>query len=146
MKLTTIGSTQYGGLYSNGDGQEIMINPKPGLGDVVARTESQIICAECKGGVINTRHSGQVSRLYKGLCEAVGLLMATPPQGRQIAVVPLTASTLRLAERLAARCALAGIEIALVGSRGEIHEVIPALARDQKPHATMQAASARVNR
>ncbi len=49
--------------------------------------------------------------------------MATPSQGRQVAVVPLTESTLRLAERLAPRCALAGIEIALVGSRGEVMDV-----------------------
>ena len=69
--------------------------------------------------------SGQVSRLYKGLCETVGMLMATPSQGRQVAVVPFTESTLRLAERLAPRCALAGIEIALVGSRGEVRDVRP---------------------
>lgn len=69
---------------------------------------------------------GQVSRFYRGLCETVGLLMATPSQGRQIAVVPLTASTQRLAKRLAPRCALAGIEIALVGSRGEVMDVVSA--------------------
>lgn len=51
--------------------------------------------------------------------------MATPSQGRQVAVVPFTESTLRLAERLAPRCALAGIEIALVGSRGEVRDVQP---------------------
>lgn len=81
------------------------------------------ISAECKGGIINTKHPGQVSRLYKGLCETVGMLMATPSQGRQVAVVPLTNSTLRLAQRLAPRCALAGIEIALVGGRGEVIDV-----------------------
>jgi hypothetical protein len=48
------------------------------------------------------------------------MLMAAPSQGRQVAVVPLTDSTLRLAQRLAPRCALAGIEIALVGGRGEV--------------------------
>ncbi|UVO40725.1 hypothetical protein KUL72_31630 [Bradyrhizobium arachidis] len=36
--------------------------------------------------------------------------------------IPIT----RLAERLAPRCALAGIEIALVGSRGEVMDVKPA--------------------
>jgi hypothetical protein len=68
--------------------------------------------------------------LYKGLCETVGLLMATPSQGRQVAVVPFTQSTLRLAERLAPRCALAGIEIALVGSRGEVRDVQPVTGRE----------------
>ena len=58
----------------------------------------------------------------------VGMLMATPSQGRQIAVVPFTEGTLRLAERLAPRCTLAGIEIALVGSRGEVRDVRPAPA------------------
>lgn len=89
----------------------------------MAKAGDHIISAECKGGIINTRHPGRVSRLYKGLCETVGMLMATLSQGRQVAVVPLTESTLRLAERLATRCALAGIEIALVGSRGEVVDV-----------------------
>lgn len=122
-KVSSIGSTSYGGLYRTVAGQTITINPKSGLGDVVAEARGGIITAECKGGTINTRHPGRVSRLYKGLCETVGMLMAMPSPGRQVAVVPLTDSTCRLAERLAKRCASAGIEIALVGSRGEIMRV-----------------------
>lgn len=122
-KVSTLGSTAYGGVYRSPAGQTITVNPKSGLGDVVADVGDYVISAECKGGIINTRHPGQVSRLYRGLCETVGMLMATPLQGRQVAVVPLTDGTLRLAERLAPRCALAGIEIALVGSRGEVLEV-----------------------
>ena len=49
--------------------------------------------------------------------------MATPSPGRQVAVVPYTEATLRLAIRLAPRCALAGIELALVKNRGEIIDV-----------------------
>ena len=124
-KVSSLGTTTYGGVYRNATGQTIIVNPKSGLGDVVAEVGDQIVSAECKGGIINTRHAGQVSRLYKGLCETVGLLMATPSQGRQVAVVPLTEGTLRLAERLAPRCGLAGIEIALVGSRGEVMDVKP---------------------
>lgn len=90
---------------------------------MVAEAAYGIISAECKGGIINTRHPGQVSRLYKGLCETVGMLMATPSLGRQVAVVPLTNATRRLAERLAPGCAIAGIEIALVGSRCEVVDV-----------------------
>jgi hypothetical protein len=123
IKISSVGTTSYGGTYRNAAGQEITVNPKSGLGDVVAEVGNHFISAECKGGIINTRHSGQVSRLYKGLCETVGMLMATPSQGRQVAVVPFTEGTLRLAERLAPRCALAGIEIALVGSRGEVRDV-----------------------
>lgn len=52
--------------------------------------------------------------------------MATPAQGRQVAVAPLTDGTLRLAERLAPRCALASIEIPLVGGWGEVKDVKPA--------------------
>jgi hypothetical protein len=70
----------------------------------------------------HTRHSGQVS-LYKGLCETVGLLMAVPSPGRQVAVVPRTEATYKLALRLAPRCTAAGIEIALVGSRVQIFDV-----------------------
>jgi hypothetical protein len=125
IKISSVGTTSYGGTYRNAAGQEITVNPKSGLGDVVAEVGNHVITAECKGGIINTRHSGQVSRLYKGLCETVGMLMATPSSGRQIAVVPFTEGTLRLAERLAPRCALAGIEIALVGSRGEVRDVRP---------------------
>ncbi len=105
----------------------------------VTRVEGggQVISAECKGGIINTRHPGQVSRLYKGLCETVGMLMATPAQGRrQVAVVPMTEGTIRLAERLAPRCALAGIEIALVGSRGEVVSISPGLNREERPGQT----------
>ena len=123
VKCSSIGSTAYGGDYRNEVGQAITVNPKSGVGDVVAEIGNETLSAECKGGIINTRHAGQVSRLYRGLCETVGLLMATPSQGRQDAVVPLTGSTLRLAERLAPRCALAGIEIALVGCRGEVRDV-----------------------
>lgn len=128
-KISSVGSTSYGGIYRNAVGQTVTVNPKSGLGDVIAELGGQLISAECKGGIINTRHSGQVSRLYRGLCEAVGLLMATPTQGRQVAVVPLTDGTLRLAERLAPRCALAGIEIALVGSRGEVMDVMQRTVR-----------------
>ncbi|MCP1848203.1 MULTISPECIES: hypothetical protein [unclassified Bradyrhizobium] len=131
-KVSSLGSTAYGGVYRNPVGHTITINPKSGLGDVVADVGDHVISAECKGGIINTRHPGQVSRLYRGLCETVGMLMATPPQGRQVAVVPMTEGTLRLAERLAPRCALAGIEIALVGSRGEIIDVKAANAAERK--------------
>jgi hypothetical protein len=117
------GRTPYGGTYKDAEGRAIIVNPKSGLGDVVAKVGDTVISAECKGGIINTRHSGQVSRLYRGLCETVGLLMASPSPGRQVAVVPYTESTFRLANRLAPRCALAGIEIALVKSRGEIIDV-----------------------
>jgi hypothetical protein len=124
-KISSLGSTDYGGIYRSPAGQTITVNPRPGLGDVVAEIGDSTISAECKGGIINTRHSGQVSRLYKGLCETVGMLMATLSRGRQVAVVPLTESTRRLAERLAPRCALAGIEISLVGSRGEVVDIKP---------------------
>jgi hypothetical protein len=126
VKTSSLGSTAYGGVYRDSLGRTITVNPKSGLGDVMAEARSGIISAECKGGIINTWHPGQVSRLYKGLCETVGMLMATRSQGRQVAVVPLTKGTLRLGERLAARCAMAGIEIAMVGSRGEVVDVKPA--------------------
>ena len=107
----------------NNAGRTIIINPKSGQGDVVAKVGASVISAERKGGIINTKHPGALSKLYRGLCETVGLLMATPSPGRQVAVVPYTEKTLRLAERLAPRCAKAGIEIALVKGRGEVIDV-----------------------
>ena len=119
------GRTTYGGTYCDTDGRTIIVNPKSGLGDVVAEVGNQIISAETKGGIINSRHAGQVSRMYRGLCEAVGLLMANESRGRQVAVVPYADVTVRLAQKMAAKCALAGIEIALVKSRGEVVEIRP---------------------
>jgi hypothetical protein len=121
--VSRTGKTSYGGAYTDEEGRTIIVNPTSGLSDVIAEVGTLMVSAECKGGIINTRHPGQVSRLYKGLCETVGLLMATPSQGRQVAVVPHTESTFRLATRLAPRCVLAGIELALVTSRGEVIEV-----------------------
>lgn len=121
--VSSTGKTIYGGTYTDGEGQTIIVNPKSGLGDVVARIGDHVISAECKGGTINTRHSGQVSRLDKGLCETVGRLMATSSRGQQVAVVPYTDATFRLAARLAPRCAIAGIALALVKSRGEVLDV-----------------------
>ncbi|WP_320188722.1 hypothetical protein RMS29_025365 (plasmid) [Agrobacterium rosae] len=128
--VSRLGTTAYGGVYRNPAGQTITVNPKSGLGDVVAEVGDRVISAECKGGIINTRHTGQVSRLYKGLCETFGLLMATPSQGRQVAVVPLTEGTLRLAERLAPRCVLAGIEIAACRQPRRGHRRKPARAAE----------------
>jgi hypothetical protein len=122
-KVSSTGKTSYGGTYTDEEARTIIVNPKSGLSDVIAEVGTLIVSAECKGGIINTRHPGQVSRLYKGLCETVGLLMATPSPGRQVAVVPHTESTFRLATRLAPRCALVGIELALVKSRGEVIDV-----------------------
>jgi hypothetical protein len=131
---SSTGKTSYGGTYTDGEGRTIVVNPKSGQGDVVAEVSGLTISAECKGGIINTRHPGQVSRLYKGLCETVGLLMATPSPGRQVAVVPYTEATLRLATRLAPRCAKAGIELALVKSRGEVIDVQAAKEGARQQH------------
>ncbi|HET6843545.1 MAG TPA: hypothetical protein VFK06_17970 [Candidatus Angelobacter sp.] len=111
------GTTAYCGTYRDGR-QTIVVASTPGKGDVVAQTDDGTIVAECKGGIVNTRHAGQLSRLRKGLCEAVGLLMTREKGGRQVAVVPKTETTMKLAQKLAPRARDAGIEIALVDSRG----------------------------
>jgi hypothetical protein len=108
------GTTSYGGLYSNGERS----------GDVVAETEAGKIVAECKGGIINTKHPGQKSRLRRGLCEAVGLLMTRPLEGeRQFAVVPKTNDTEIVAKRMSARSNAAGIGILLVEDDGTVSKV-----------------------
>lgn len=119
-KIKKIGTTQYGGLYKR-DAKEIVVSLKPGLGDVVAYDGCNTIVAECKGGVINTRHAGQLSKLRRGLCEVIGLLMTRSLEGeRHLAVVPDTIETERLAKRMAQRCRSAGIEIALVDGNGRV--------------------------
>lgn len=123
MISAPMGKTTYGGTYVDERGRRVVVNPKSGLGDVVADIGGIIVSAECKGGIINTRHAGQVSRLDKGLCEIVGRLMASPLQGRQVAVVPYTNPTLRLAQKLSSRCKQAGIDIALVTDCGDVIDV-----------------------
>jgi hypothetical protein len=117
------GSTSYGGVYTNGK-KFVHVSLKPGLGDVVAETDGYRIVAECKGGIINTKHPGQKSRLRKGLCEAVGLLMSRPlGREKHFAVVPLTNDTATVSKRMRARCDAAGIGICLVGDNGVVSEV-----------------------
>lgn len=82
-----------------------------------------MIEAECKEGAVETRHPGRGSRLDKGLCEIIGRLMMKPAGSRLVAVMPRTDVTLRLGRKLAPRCAAAGIQISLVGSRGEVEDV-----------------------
>ena len=54
--------------------------------------------------------------------------MAVPVGGRQVAVVPYTPITLRLAEKMLPRVKAAGIEIALVRGNGEVEYVHTPLA------------------
>ena len=126
QKTSSMGTTSYGGLYADPDGRTILLNPKSGRLDVVARIGSNSFVAETKGGVINTRHSGKTSQLRKGLCEAVGMLMQIPPSEgqRQFAVVPLTRVTDELARKMLPRTTAAGIEIALVDGRGNVVDII----------------------
>ncbi len=123
-KVSKAGSTSYGGAYENLAGKTIVVNPTSGKGDVLVETDELHILAECKGGVINTRHPGQTSRLRKGLHEAVGLLMGKQTSGRQVAVVPFTEGTLKAASQLAPRCAQAGIHISLVKGCGEVFDIV----------------------
>lgn len=123
--VKSIGKTTYGGIYRHADGREIEITLTPGKSDVVAIAGNRKVIAEAKGGVVNTKHPGQTSRLRQGLCEAVGLLMATERKDgmRQVAVVPRVDATVRIAERMIARARQVGIEIALVDGRGNITEI-----------------------
>jgi hypothetical protein len=114
------GRTTYVGTYRRG-GQAIVVSCKPGCGDVVAEVAGSVVVAECKGGILNTRHSGQLSKLRRGFCEAVGLLLTRSEKGeRQVAVVPATRTTESLAIKLASRARMSGIEIALVDEHGGV--------------------------
>ena len=118
------GKNLQGGRYVSASGKEIYISFKSGLGDVVADFGNRRIVAECKGGIINTTHSGQTSRLRKGLCEAIGQSFSIPvAEGtRQFAVVPRTKTTVKLANQIWRRAKNASIEIALIDRHGSVHE------------------------
>lgn len=118
--VAPMGSTTYGGSYSRGN-QSISVDLRPGIGDVVGKIGGITIVAEAKGGIVNSKHAGQVSRLRSGLREIIGTLMGRPGDGeRNIAVVPYHSETEKWGARLAPRCAKAGIEIALVHQDGGI--------------------------
>lgn len=124
-KKSLLGKTTFGGTYTSSTGHTIVVNPSSGRGDVSAEIDGSSIVAECKGGIINTKHPGQQSRLRRGLCEAVGLSLASPvvEGGRQVAVVPHTRITENLARSMAKRVRAAGIEIALVDGRGNVSDI-----------------------
>ncbi len=65
-RKSALGTTSYGGDYQHSNGWRFTINPSSGKGDVVAQIGNLTLTAECKGGVINTRHPGQVSRIRAG--------------------------------------------------------------------------------
>lgn len=121
-KDRALGSTEYGGEYVR-DNSRLIINPKSqhGRGDVVGIISGRIVRAECKGGIINSRHSGALSKLRSGFNELVGQTMSMEDNGdRHVAVAPKTDASLIQAGRLQQRCRKAGIEIALVERDGSI--------------------------
>jgi hypothetical protein len=123
QKSEGLGTTSYGGRYVRGS-ETVVIRPTPGLGDVLGEVAGRKVIAECKGGVINSTHAGQKSRLRRGMSELIGQLMVLPvDNSRQVAVMPFTGEIARLAQRLAPRCDAAGIEIALVQADGRIDYV-----------------------
>jgi len=63
MRASSTGKTAYGGSHVDKAGRTIVVNPKSGLGDVVARTGDTVISAECKGGIINSRHGRALEAL-----------------------------------------------------------------------------------
>jgi hypothetical protein len=124
-KTRSSGTTAYAGTYVSKAGNVIVLNPKSGLGDVIATLDDRNIVAECKGGIINTKHPGQQSKLRRGLCETIGLSLAMPivPGQRQYAVVPKTPVTETMARKLAPRASSAGITIALVDRTGNVFDM-----------------------
>jgi hypothetical protein len=120
-QVSSAGSTKCGGCYARG-AHMLLVSLVPGKGDVVAECEGRSVIAECKGGIINTKHPGPTSKLRRGLCEAVGLLLSRElAEGeRHVAVVPLSPFTQKLAGRMLRRARAAGIEIALIAADGEV--------------------------
>jgi hypothetical protein len=119
-RTATTGRTQTSGTFRRND-QTLIVHSRPGLGDIVCQLNGVRVEIEAKGGCLNTRHAGQLSRLRKGLQEAVGQLLGSPNVGaRLIAAVPRHVETEKVAERLLPRCRRVGIEIALVDGDGSV--------------------------
>ena len=99
-----LGTKEYGGVYVQGD-TRLTVNPKAmhGRGDVVSAIGGVTIRAECKGGTINSKHSGVQSRLRSGFAELIGQAMAMEENGdRHVIAMPLTDLTEKQADRLRA--------------------------------------------
>jgi hypothetical protein len=119
-RTSTTGVRAVSGAFKRGN-HRLTVHSRPGLGDVIAQLDGIHVEVEAKGGCINSRHPGQLSRLRKGLHEAIGQLMGSPRQDtRLIAAVPYHPETEKLAKRLAERCKLAYIEIALIRDDGTV--------------------------
>jgi len=120
------GRTAYCGVYDR-TLHKVTVQSRAGDGDVVATIEGRRIVAECKGGVVNSKHAGQKSKLRRAVLEAVGQLLCRP-QGdeRQVAVVPDAPESRKWAKRIALRAWAAGIEVALVDRKGGVEYVSPA--------------------
>ena len=119
-KTADMGRTPAGGVYKRGE-QTVIVDPRPGIGDVVAIIDGARIEIEAKGGCINSRHPGLLSKLRKHLYETVGMLLdSCNDADRLIAAVPRHTETERVAQRMSKRCHAAGIEIALVSGDGSV--------------------------
>ncbi len=117
-KISQEGKTTHGGMYRRGC-RTIVVRFDPGQGDVVACVGHIRVLVETKGGILNTRHPGQKSKLRKHLYEAVGMLMGHE-EDRLIAAVPRHSETEKVASKITKRCRDAGIEIALVDGYGNV--------------------------
>lgn len=123
QRCEALGKTEFGGRYRHGD-DEITVFPQSGRGDVTAHVEGRLVMVECKGGTLNSRHAGVLSRARSSLSELIGQLMVLPDDGaRHIAARPWSKQSEELARRLAPRCIKAGIEIALVHEDGSLQFV-----------------------
>ena len=93
----------------------------------MADLKGRRVVVEAKGGIINTSHAGQTSRLRRNLYEAIGMLLDGPePADRSITAVPRHSVTQTIAERIARRCRDIGIEIVLVSGMGSYSRLLEA--------------------
>ena len=119
-KVAARGTTREAGRYTR-NRQCLLVDFRPGRGDLVATIDGRRVVVGAKGGCINTRNPGQVSKLRKHLYEAAGMLLdGHDGADRLIAAVPRHAVIERIAGRMARRCRGAGIEIALVSGEGAV--------------------------
>ena len=119
-KVAPKGKTRDSGEYVR-NRHTLIVEFKPGQGDIVAEVRGCRIVVEAKGGITNTNHAGQKSKLRKHIYEAVGMLLGNSyGADRLIAAVPRHTETEKIACKIAERCRVVGIEIALVSENGDV--------------------------
>jgi hypothetical protein len=116
-----VGKTDYAGSWEGPHGRIEIVN-RPGVGDVVGEVDGIEIFIEAKGGTINSRYPGHLSRNRNNLYLCLGQLFAKQPgpKIRRIAALPYTDDLMMVLKTINTQVTMAGIEVLLVQYDGKL--------------------------